>query len=123
MKREDLYIGQKIYICPIILSQFNYKKPRLSKIKKIGRKYATFDDYGDRRFEIETGKIDCGDYSSAEKIVLNVSDYYDEVDKEKLRFAILDKIKMKSDSVSLDDFEKAARALKCEVELCQREED
>lgn len=60
MKREDLYIGQKIYICPIMLPQFNYKKPRHSKIKKIGRKYATFNDYGERRFEIETGKLIAG---------------------------------------------------------------
>lgn len=93
MERNDLHVGQEIYICPINPNFHIKRKPRKSKIKKIGNKWATFDDFGERRFEIKTGKIDEGDFSSTEMVYLNVNDYYNLIDVdgavEQIREAIL----------------------------------
>lgn len=124
MKKNDLFVGQEIYICPINPNFHIKRKPRKSKIKKIGNKWATFDDFVERRFEIKSGKIDEGDYSSTEMVYLNVDDYYNLIDVdsagEKIREAILS---LPKTSESVEKLKEITKILEIDISFGENQFD
>ena len=115
MEPSDFHVGQIVYVC----STTKRKPLRKSVVKKIGRKWIYLDDPWHCKLDGFDGSVYNGPYTPDEYVVTDPDEYYDLVDSEAIRAAILSTRWFAN--CNLDQLKAIADIAKIEYIPCKRE--
>lgn len=73
MAKSDYTVGQVVFV----VTDRGSVSGRDVKVAKVGHKWITLEDDRGTRFDPETGEVDCGKYTSRERVWLSESHWHD----------------------------------------------